>query len=187
MLSGQFVDYYEALQISHNADSETIHRVFRILAQRYHPDNLETGDPESFRQISDAYHVLSDPERRAAFDVQHRESRRLSWKIFDQSSSTQGVEAEQRKRRGVLTLLYRKRLGDPERPYLTLHEFEELLGVPKEHLEFSLWYLKEGQFVQRADNGRHTITLKGVELAESLEDRRADSANVIAPHMRIVA
>ncbi|HLW77253.1 MAG TPA: hypothetical protein VKS01_09705, partial [Bryobacteraceae bacterium] len=109
-----------------------------------------------------------------------------TWKIFDQSNSTQGFEAERRKRQGVLTLLYRKRLGDPDQPYLSLRDFEELLGVPKEHLEFSLWYLKESQYVQRADNGRHTITLKGVDYAESLNDLRPE-AQVIAPHMRIVA
>ena len=38
------VDYYETLQISKNADQETVQRVFRLLAQRFHPDNLETGD-----------------------------------------------------------------------------------------------------------------------------------------------
>lgn len=186
MPSGPFVDHYEILQISPNADPDTIHRVFRILAQRFHPDNLETGNAESFRKISDAYHVLADPERRAAFDVLHRETRRVTWKIFDQSNSIQGFESERRKRYGVLSLLYRQRLGDPAQPSLTLHDFEELLGVPKEHLEFSLWYLKEAQYVQRTDNGRHTITLKGVDLAEQIAERRGDSS-VIAPHMRIVA
>src|SRR4051812_13398865 len=39
-----FVDYYELLQISPNAEPETIHRVYKMLAQRYHPDNPETGD-----------------------------------------------------------------------------------------------------------------------------------------------
>jgi hypothetical protein len=118
--------------------------------------------------------VLSDPERRAAYDVLHRETRRLTWKIFDQTNSAQGAEAERRKRQGILSLLYRKRLAAPEQPSMSLKEFEDLLGVPKEHLEFSLWYLKEGQFVQRTDNGRHTITMKGVDLAESMAARHGD-------------
>ena len=49
------VDYYEALQISVTAEPETVHRVYRLLAQRYHPDNGETGSDSKFRQIADAY------------------------------------------------------------------------------------------------------------------------------------
>ena len=172
MQPGVFADLYEVLQVSANADPDTIHRVFRILAQRWHPDNRETGCEEAFRQLTEAYSTLSDPERRAAYDVQHREARRLTWKIFDQSNAVQGAEAEKRKRQGILQLLYRKRLVAPEQPTMTLHEFEELLGVPKEHLEFSLWYLREGQYVHRADSGKHSITLKGVDLAETMPDKR---------------
>jgi len=36
-------DFYEVLQLSPNADPDTVHRVFRVLAQRFHPDNKETG------------------------------------------------------------------------------------------------------------------------------------------------
>lgn len=172
MQTGAFVDFYETLQISPNADPDTIHRVYRILAQRYHPDNQETGDTATFRIMSDAYRELSDPELRAAYDVRHREERRLTWKIFDQTNSTQGMEAERRKRQGVLSLLYRKRAAQPDQPFVTLKEFEDVLGVPREHLEFTLWYLKEGQYVQRSDNGRHSITLKGVDLTEEWNERR---------------
>src|SRR5678815_2349747 len=56
----QPADYYEILQISPNAEPETIHRVFRLLAQRYHPDNHETGNAQKFRQLHDAYVVLTD-------------------------------------------------------------------------------------------------------------------------------
>src|SRR5580658_10216590 len=125
-----FVDYYEALQISPNADSDTVHRVYRILAQRFHPDNQETGNPENFKTLTEAYHALADPEKRAAYDVQHREARRLTWRIFDQSTAPMGVDGERRKRDGVLTLLYRKRVTTPDQPFLMLKELEELLGVP---------------------------------------------------------
>ncbi len=77
-----------------------------------------------------------------------------------------GVEAERRKRDGVLSLLYRKRISQPDQAAMSLKELEELLGVLKEHLEFTLWFLKENQQVQRSDNARYTITLKGVEAAE---------------------
>src|SRR5690349_12051726 len=127
-------DYYELLQISPNAEPETIHRVYRILAQRYHPDNRETANSELFHRLTVAYNTLSDHQKRAAYDVQHRATSRRTWKIFDQSNSTQGIEAERRKRQGILSLLYRKRLAEPEQPNVTLREMEDLLGVPKEHL-----------------------------------------------------
>src|SRR5712692_2419327 len=126
MYDSAFQDYYELLQISPNADPETIHRIYRILAQRYHPDNVECSDPELFHHMTVSYRVLSDPERRAAYDVQHRAACRRTWKIFDQSSTSQGIDAEKRKRQGILALLYKKRLADPEQPHVTLREFEEL-------------------------------------------------------------
>ena len=185
MTGAGFVDYYEALQISPNADQETVQRVYRLLAQRFHPDNPETGDVEQFRQITDAYNALSEPQNRAAYDVKHRETRRLTWKIFDQSNSAQGYESERRKRQGVLSLLYRKRIVSPEQPSIGLKEFEDLLGVPKEHLEFSLWYLKENLAVTRSDNGRFTITIKGVDLAEEMSDRRAEPLQLVAAGSRV--
>jgi curved DNA-binding protein len=175
-----FVDHYETMQISPNADLDTIHRVYRILAQRFHPDNCETGNPEMFRVLTEAYQILGDPEKRAAFDIEHRTTRRLTWKIFDQTTSAQGVDSERRKRSGILSLLYRKRIVQPEQASMNLKDFEDLLGVPKEHLEFTLWYLKEGQFITRADNGRYAITLKGVDLAETLSEPRTESLKLNA-------
>ena len=75
------VDYYELLQISPNAEPETIHRVYRLLAQRYHPDNRETGDAQKFRQLHDAYVTLTDPVKRAQFDVFHEKQRNDRWKL----------------------------------------------------------------------------------------------------------
>ena len=54
MADGQPVDYYEVLQISPNADADTVQRVFRMLAQRFHPDNTETGNADRFRSLHEA-------------------------------------------------------------------------------------------------------------------------------------
>ena len=64
-------DYYEVLQISCNADAETIHRVYRLMATRFHPDNPRTGDTETFLLLRRAYQVLADPEQRAKYDAVH--------------------------------------------------------------------------------------------------------------------
>ena len=166
MTPQQFTDYYEVLQLSPNADFDTVQRIFRLLAQRYHPDNRDTGDEATFKQILEAYQVLSDPESRAAFDVEYREARTLMWKIFDQPKAAKGVQAEQRKRLGILSVLYTKRMRDPETPGMRLKEIEELLGCAREHLEFAFWYLRENQLVTRTDYGHFLITAKGVDETE---------------------
>ena len=140
-------DYYEILQLGRNADTETIHRVYRMLAQRYHPDNAESGSAERFRQILEAYRVLSDPEQRAAYDVTHLDTQRVRWRIFDQNTVIDEFEGEKAKRKGVLALLYRKRVTSPRDPNMTSQEMEDLLAVPREHLEFTFWFLRENNWV----------------------------------------
>ena len=63
-----FVDFYELLQLSPNADDETIHRVFRHLAKRYHPDT-PGGDAQRFNHLVEAHQTLTNPEARAAYDA----------------------------------------------------------------------------------------------------------------------
>jgi molecular chaperone DnaJ len=63
-------DYYEVLGVERTADSEAIKKSFRKLALKYHPDR-NPGDKEAehlFREASEAYQILSDPERRARYD-----------------------------------------------------------------------------------------------------------------------
>jgi molecular chaperone DnaJ len=62
-------DYYETLGVSRTADQEEIKKAYRRLARKYHPDvNRDPGAEESFKEVSRAYEVLSDPEIRARFD-----------------------------------------------------------------------------------------------------------------------
>jgi molecular chaperone DnaJ len=62
-------DYYEILGVPRNADPDAIRNAFRNLAKRYHPDvNSEEGAEERFKDINEAYGVLSDEQRRAAYD-----------------------------------------------------------------------------------------------------------------------
>jgi len=81
------------------------------------------------------------------------------------------MDGARRQRRELLAALYHKRLTNPSQPGLNLGELEQLLGVSKAEFEFNLWYLTDGQYVKRTDNGNHTISLKGVDLAEVELDR----------------
>ncbi len=65
-----YKDYYQILGVSRNADEKEIKSAYRKLARKYHPD-VNPGDKaaeEKFKQINEAYQVLSDPEKRAAYD-----------------------------------------------------------------------------------------------------------------------
>jgi len=163
MVTVPFSDYYEDLQISPNADMEMIERVFRILAKRYHPDNAETGDSEKFNVLYKAYQVLSDPEKRAAFDAKYEQMRTERWKIVEEASQSDGFEHDERIRQGVLSLLYVARRQDALNPGMGIMEFEKVLGCPRHHMEFHLWYLKEKGWILRTDSGGYAITADGVD------------------------
>ena len=164
-----FVDHYEVLQISPNADGETIRRVYRMQAQRFHPDNLDSGNAEAFRRISAAYEVLIDPGRRAAYDRDHREAHRRAAMGAPVPPTGPPVMDEMQRREKILALLYSRRFSHPQQPSLNLRELEALLNTPRGDLEFSLWYLKECGYLVRTDSAHHTITLKGVQFAEGLK------------------
>ena len=62
-------DYYKSLGVEKNASDEEIKRAFRKLAKQYHPDvNKEDGAQEKFKEIGEAYSVLSDANKRKQYD-----------------------------------------------------------------------------------------------------------------------
>lgn len=165
-LHGSLPDYYEVLQISANADNEMIQRVFRLLAQRYHPDNTESGNEEVFRSVLQAYRVLSDPEKRAAYDAKYKMARSERLKIFEQQEPADyALEKDVRAR--ILRELYEARKKHPDKPGVSLRELEEALTCSRERLEFNLWYLRGKAQAAPTDAGAYVITPEGVDAAES--------------------
>ena len=63
-------DYYEVLGVERDADAKTIKNAFRKLALKYHPDRNKSADAEErFKEIAEAYAILSDPEKRKKYDT----------------------------------------------------------------------------------------------------------------------
>lgn len=161
------VDYYELLQISPSAEPETIHRVYRLLAQRYHPDNQETGNTDRFRTLHQAYTVLSDAEKRAQYDLSYHAHRQNRWKpVSTPARADNEFEIEQLTRLTVLEVLYSHRRAEPGSSGVFVLDLEELTGRAREHLEFTTWYLLKRGFVQRGDNSCLGITADGVDYLE---------------------
>ena len=69
MSTTQFKDYYEVLGVPRDATAEGIKKAFRKLARKYHPDVSKDKDADArMKEVNEAYAVLSDPEKRAAYD-----------------------------------------------------------------------------------------------------------------------
>jgi hypothetical protein len=163
MAERPFVDHYETLQLSPSADAETVERVYRLLAKRYHPDNPASGDADRFAEIRDAFEVLADPEDRAAYDARYDDARGEQWRIFGQDTAADDRLRDQRLFHGLLSLLYIARRRDPDRAGLAPAHLERMLGTPREHLDFPLWYLRKRGLVEVLDNGLLAITVEGVD------------------------
>ncbi len=130
-------DYYELLGIDRDADSQTIKQAYRKLALKYHPDR-NPNDPQSemkFKEIAEAYQVLSDPEKRQTYDQFGHQGLSGSGfqpftgfeDIFETFGSIFGDFLGNGPRSQT-----RARKGDDLRYDLTIEFMEAVLGVTKE-------------------------------------------------------
>ena len=166
MSADPFVDYYELLQISPNADEDTIQRVFRHLAKKVHPDASTQGDPERFNRLLDAYRTLTDVAQRAAYDVAYKTHWEQTWKVGAEASTANPISDDGRVRVRLLSLFYVQRRRNMRNPGLGQVELERLLDLSPEHLAFHLWYLREKGWIQRLETGLLAITAEGVDQVE---------------------
>ncbi len=160
-------NYYEFLQISPNAEPETIHRVYRFLAARFHPDNAATGDAGKFFLLKEAYGVLSDPERRSKYDASNLIEAPPQDPLSTSIDFMDNLDGELNRRLAVLALLYIQRRRNPSHPEVSLMEVEIRMGFPRDYLDFTLWYLQKKAYITRADNAAFTLTADGVDFVEA--------------------
>ena len=167
MSENGIIDYYELLQISPNAEAETINRVYKMLATRYHPDNSQTGDVGRFLLLNQAYETLSRPESRAEYDSIYRQQQAGPISLFENREFAAGIDGEANRRMGVLCLLYNRRRSNPDQPGISILQFESIMSVPREHLLFAMWYLKERNYVRQDEHSDYVVTGDGVDYVES--------------------
>ena len=166
MSDHEFVDYYELLQLSPNADPETIEHSFRYFAKKFHPDNTEFADTDRFRQIVDAHRILADPETRAGYDVKYQDYWNRKWRLASEASNSSAFGDDLVTRERLLSLLYVQRRRNMNNPGMGEYEMARLLHTPPELLEFHLWYLRTKGWVERLNTGLLAITAPGVDQVE---------------------
>lgn len=159
-------NYYDFLQISPKAQAETIQRVYRFLAARYHPDNRDTGDRQKFILLNEAYAVLSNPERRVRYDATLKHRQEEPSAVFETVDFLDGIEGEVNRRLAVLSLLYRHCRANVHNARVSLLDLEKQMGFPREYLDFAIWYLRSKKYVKQEDNAELSLTALGVDYVE---------------------
>jgi len=164
--SPTFIDYYELLQVSPTAEQETIVRVYKLLASRLHPDNTDSGDLDKFLLLTQAYETLSDPDRRAQYDMEYQLWQNQSMHVFELEDFATGIDGEASRRMGVLCLLYHRRRTNPDDAGISILDLEMLMTFPREHLMFTVGYLQEKQCLRSTENSNFVITAAGIDFVE---------------------
>lgn len=156
-------DYYKILQVDPKADQEFIERAYRLLAKRYHPDNLETGDAKKFEILLAAYRILSDPKKRGVYDDDHQAANAYQGNVFFNAPQSGSAEEETRLYQAILLILYFARRRDSNKPGIGIVEMERSMELPDKEVAFHIWYLKEKGWIQRIETGEFAITAEGVD------------------------
>jgi hypothetical protein len=165
-VSGKFQDHYITLGVDIKADGETIQAAYSVLAQKYHPNTPETGDPVKFEAINLAYEVLADPALRIEFDKIKGVDHEAGDPKFTGVDFFQHLQHSAVLRATILCLLYDRRRIRSFKPALSMRHLEAMLFVKAEALDFALWYLKKRSLVVSDDKSALQITVDGMDFLE---------------------
>ena len=156
------VDHYTVLQVSPTAEPCMIEGAYDFLSRRFSPSNPATANPQIYERLAAAYEVLSDPLKRTEYESERKVSK-------DGGAVIKGERNRKlisNTRQEMLEMLYWRRVESPYKPVITIHEFESILKLPKEQMEFNLWFLRDKGLIARSDNACFVVTAEGVAWAE---------------------
>ena len=182
-LAGKFQDHYEVLGVDPNSDSDTIQKIYAKLAQKYHPNNSETGNQEKFDAVNLAYETLADPLLRREFDRVKGINREESKPAFSGLEFFDALGRERDLRAALLCVLYDRRRTKPFTPSLSMRHIEAIIDATTEELTSALWYLKKRALVASDDKSSLQITVDGMDFLESNKPK----ADAVMPFIKAAA
>ena len=168
-------NYYEILELSSNANQDTIERMFRYLATKNHPDS--GGDREKFSTLLKAFEVLRDIDSRSAYDAQLQQEKTEN-KVLVEHAREAGPDAAVRHQ--LLQLFYARRRHTVGSPALGSMTIEKEMDISEEMLNFHLWFFREKGWIKREEDGGLAITASGVERVEAGKIRAMKLARINA-------
>jgi hypothetical protein len=166
-IAGKFQDHYKVLEVDPKSGLEAIQKAYGKLAQKYHPNNTQSGDQTKFDAVNLAYEVLSDGGLRAEFDKLRSGGEDKTEFNFSGLGFFAALGRETALRAALLCILYDRRRLKPFTPGLSMRRVEAMLETTSEGLNFALWYLKQRNLVTSDDKSNLLITVEGMDYLES--------------------
>lgn len=166
-LAGKFQDHYALLGLAPKCSSAALQAAYTKAAQKYHPNNPDTGDQTKFDAVNLAFEVLSDPQLRKEFDKLKGVDQDDGIPRFTGAGFFVALGRESRLRVALMCLLYDRRRTRPFTPSLSMRQVENSLLCTAEELSFALWYLKQRVLVGQDDKSSLLITVEGMDYLES--------------------
>ncbi|WP_170234968.1 DnaJ domain-containing protein [Croceicoccus sediminis] len=180
MENGQhYTDYYKVLKVNPDCDARILELAYHYFAKMYHPDNAATADPDRFAETIEAYRILRDPEKRAAYDRTYNRGSGASFEFpqsdelaLDEKSALSDAETHAK----ILSFLYKRRREHASDAGVIGWLLQEMLGCSEDHFEFHVWYLKNKGFIEVTEQGTIAVTIAGVDhVIASSRTRQADT------------
>lgn len=167
----EFRDYYETLGIPRTADEKAIRSAYRKLARQYHPD-VNPNDhqaEEKFKEINEAYEVLSDPEKRKKYDTLG-----ARWKEYDAWQQAQGQGQRPSQSAGEpfdwSTIFGQEPGGGGRYEYYSSRpeDLNDLFGSDRPYSDFFETFFVRGGGAPRRARGRDIEALVDVDFGEAV-------------------
>lgn len=185
----EFVDYYEFLMVSPQADRAMLEWAVRLMLTRYGPKNPETADADKYEITKASYRALIDPAKRSEYDslwTQHKgepgpaeegkRERRSSGRAgqppidkitIELDATEEDVRLQVKLRQAILSAVYDALINSPRNPELGRAEIAKRVQCRIDDLEFPIWFLRERNLLRTSNMGLYALTAEGVLWVES--------------------